>query len=266
VRGMTSPAAHATRLDVVDDVPDAFTHKMKLMKDCLNLPGDTMFTPKVQRFAKYPCSLVFGDVGRMPISAAAVDVLDMLSEALGPFGAREGFYGAGGGPIHLFYFGKYNDGDAFPPLLELLKTVMKIDSKLEPPFPWRSNVDATHQHLFPRTFKEMEGGKYNFLQVVYAALNSNPNVAVFPYAFPEICQQEFSSFMEEPRILFVEPHYRMMHDGGCPEGCPRDASVLVEAIGGSPGNPGDVYESPSFAFIYLKSGEIMALCNWDYRD
>ena len=132
-----------------------------------------------------------------------------------------------------------------------------------PPFPWVSSVDATHQKLFPRTFAEIEG-KYDFLSVFYDVINC-PEVSVFPASLPAVTTQEFP-FLTETRILFVEPHFKMMHDGGCPRKCPKDNSLLVETVGGAPRNPGDLYESRSFAFFSLRTGEIMALCNWDYRD
>ena len=247
----------------VVECPDAFKTKMRRMKESPPLDGADMFVPAIKAFEKYPCSLVFEETVREPMSEAAVDIMDRLSDALGPLGHQEGFYGAGGGPMHLFYFGKYNDGESFPKLSELLRNVMMLNEALLPPFPWVSSVDATHQKLFPRTAAEM-GDKYTFLKTVYEIIDC-PSVSRAPYAFPDACRQQFA-FMDEPRLLFVEPHFRMLHDGGCPEGCPRDESVLAEVVGGDPWNPGDLFESPSFAFIYLKSGEILVLCNWDYRD
>ena len=165
--------------------------------------------------------------------------------------------------MHFMYLGSYTDSEHLPPLADLLQSVLQIETGMQPPFPWMCTVDATHQHLFPRTSAEMED-KYDYLPKLYNILEGL-DTKTLPYEFPATCQQEFP-FMTAPRLLFVEPHYRMLHDGGCPAGCPRDSSVLVETAGGEPGNPGDVFESPCFAFFQLKSGEIFALCNWDYRD
>lgn len=42
--------------------------------------------------------------------------------------------------------------------------------------------------------------------------------------------------------------------------------MLNEVAGTSQLNVGDVYESPCFAVFQLVTGEVLALCNWDYRE
>jgi hypothetical protein len=73
-------------------------------------------------------------------------------------------------------------------------------------------------------------------------------------------------FIAEPLLLFFMPYDRMVHDGGCPEGCTRDTSFAVDVLGG-PINIGDVSESPCFAAFQMDgTDELFAICNWDYRD
>lgn len=75
-------------------------------------------------------------------------------------------------------------------------------------------------------------------------------------------------FLTEARVLFVLPQFAHIHDGHChAQGCPQDNSVIAEATSGEAREAGDIYECPCYAVFQLEAtGEVFALCNWDYRD
>lgn len=228
-----------------------------------------MFQNRVSSFAKYPCSLVFEETAQIPVSSEAENCIDTINSLVGPVGAREGFYGAGGGPVHLFYFGKLqssstNTSEVFPNLKSLLADVMSVTpSLLDPLLSWVSSVDICHQHLFPRTSAEVGEARDDFLHLVYDALDEAGNVVEMPYALPDMTKEEFPH-VKKPYLLFVQPYFRMYHSGNCPSSCPRDTSMCVEIVGSTITNSEDLSEAPTFAFWRLTTGEVMALCYWDY--
>jgi hypothetical protein len=226
-------------------------------------PNEAVTITSLKTFKEFPCTLVQEQEGSAKsVSREAYDMMKRMSQVLGPVGTRQGFYGAGGGAIHLLYCGKV-DGD-LPGLDSIVADLLHIKPSFHPPFAWMSTVDPCHQQMFPRTAREVDENGDDFLKLVYTALDQ-ANVRTLPYELPATCQQEFP-YISKARILFVEPLYDMFHDGGCPQGCPRNDEVLVESIGGDPGCAGDIPNSPAFAMFQLISGEVMAFCNWDYRD
>ena len=294
--------------------PDAFLRKAKSMLPFESVhTSSSMFVSHMLSFSRFPCSLVLADVADLPVSLEAIDCMEKISTLLGPLGEKEGFYGAGGGPLHLLYLGKFiqhraeaatADGttSSFPPLASLLKEVMQVSPPLLPDqFPWVASVDAGHQWLFPRTSAEVDG-REDLLKVIYETLDICATstsgstsqksssaagdcirVNAFPYTVPSHCLQQFPymSSSEGTGLLFVQPFFSDYHSGNCPVACPRDNSMCVERVGptatggGEEGEEcsaqdlplsGSISESPAFAFWQLSTGEIMAICNWDYRD
>jgi hypothetical protein len=255
------------------DPPNEYSNKENLMRPqyCsgdINNESGSLFQKTVKSFVQFPCSLVFETTATHPVSQAAINCMDTMSTLLGPIRSREGFYGAGGGPVHLFYLGKFDPpinspGDIFPDLVTLLDDVMHITPIMLPPFSWVSSVDVCHQHLFPRTANEVNQARDDFLRLVYEALDAAGNVLQMPFAIPDITTEQFP-FLVKPYLLFVQPYFRMFHSGNCPPGCPKDISMTAEIVGATIPDDEALSESPTFAFWRLESGEIMALCYWDY--
>jgi hypothetical protein len=257
----------------VEEAPQEYVEKMRVLVSSSffssNPASTSMFVPKVVKFSKYPCSLVFEDLVDQRVSTEAIDILERLSGILGPLGSKEGYYGAGGGALHLFYFGRRGDAAEaapYPSLAELLDSVMKVAAPMRSPeFPWYSSVDVCHQQLFPRTARESASPPEDLLRRIYTVLSEARTVQPCPFPLPRMCAEQFP-YISEPLVLFVAPYCEMFHDGTCASvGCNRDSSMIAETTGGAPTDPGDLYESPSFAVFCLCTGEVFALSSWDYH-
>ncbi len=113
-----------------------------------------------------------------------------------------------------------------------------------------SCTDVSHQLLFDRSFVDNET-----LVGIATALRATDGIAAA------------SRVDEQSLLLFVQPFTDGFHSGDCPTGCPRNDSVIVQRTQGRCIDPGDIYESPCFAFFGLKTTqELLAIVNWDYRN
>eukprot|EP00164_Ancoracysta_twista_P019659 GFYU01034696.1.p1 GENE.GFYU01034696.1~~GFYU01034696.1.p1 ORF type:complete len:246 (+),score=30.67 GFYU01034696.1:35-772(+) len=199
--------------------------------------------------------------GTVPPSSQCMTILEGLAEITKDL---EGYYGAGGGQVHTLYVGIVEGhATSFPPLQALLQ-----GSRVEKNLPWGARVDPCHQHLFPRLKSETDSDDGKKLEQIDALLSSSGSVRTLPFQYPSYVSREHPYLAEHPPcLLYVEPNFSMMHDGGCPEGCEKSDSILVERLGDGTVDDGDVSEAPCFAYFQIEgTGEIVALCNWDYRD
>eukprot|EP01028_Stygiella_incarcerata_P006196 TRINITY_DN25316_c0_g1_i1.p1 TRINITY_DN25316_c0_g1~~TRINITY_DN25316_c0_g1_i1.p1 ORF type:complete len:275 (+),score=60.36 TRINITY_DN25316_c0_g1_i1:111-827(+) len=221
-------------------------------------PDSSMFDTEIVSWKDIPQSLHFS--GSPIPSPSGIELLKQISSIIE---GQEGEYGAGGGLLYVFFLGKLAD-TAFRSLPTLLEATHIVSSFKPPETSWISTLDPCHQLLFPRLHDECDGRK--LLRQIYDALTTSKcrsltNIGSLP---PWV--QKHHSFITEPRIMFFMPYDRMVHDGGCPEGCTRDTSFAVD-VRGEPINIGDISESPCFACFQLDAtDEVFAICNWDYRD
>jgi hypothetical protein len=260
--------ASATHLESVD-APIEFQHK--------NERGRKLFSEAVQSWKKFPCSLHFNDAAP---SEQAISALTLISDLLGPLGKYEGMYGAGGGPIHILYLGAPPENDdkdtkqqgASSSDLNTIIDMLRLSPKLAPPKTrWMSTLDPLHQYLFPKTMEDVEDFG-TFMEQFYHLVASGGKIPTRVHYDDDqhlITQRDFAVYLkEESRIVFVQPQFDSIHSGECNDTeCPRDDSVICESTEGVAREAGDIYESPCYAMIQLKkTGELIALAQWDYRD
>jgi hypothetical protein len=122
----------------------------------------------------------------------AIQVMDVLSQKLGSLGTIEGFYGSGGGPMHLFYFGRLNQGKNHPRSWNFSRMWSKLMINSFLPL---SAVDATHQMMF-------------LLCEYIVWFHYFPWSESVLYSLPPMMKKEIL-FLQERRILFVQPRFDM---------------------------------------------------------
>ncbi|CAJ1451149.1 unnamed protein product [Effrenium voratum] len=217
---------------------------------------DNQFQCPVKTFTSIDTSLLFSDSEEVRVSPQAFSLMRKLSDMLGPVGATQGAYGAGGGAMHIFYFGTTEGVDLDGPLGPVVQHVMRQthrDGVAGRNWGWRSTVDPCHQLLFARADSKVMGR--DVLRCFQEVLSGAESVrALAGVSFPPHSQREHSCLSLPPKVLYVFPALSMMHDGNCPTDCPRDASVLVDTFGETVTFDGDIYECPCYALFQLDTG------------
>jgi hypothetical protein len=255
--------------------------------DILDRELHFQFVEPVCTWSRYPCSLHFRDAHP---SDDAIAVLDALSDMLGPLGTPEGYYGASGGPIYITYLGvpppNNNDtgDDGFCSIDTMVQMIRPHAEFVPPATQWMTVVDPMHQWLFPKTTDDMladegrTGGTalfQQFYELVSSANSPIPATRIYqkgsPLA-PRITKnftfmKSAASATATAHLVFLLPRFDQIHDGDCNADCPKDDSVICEQTEGETHEAGDVNLAACYAMFQLQTtGELMALCNYDYRD
>jgi len=216
----------------------------------------------LQTWERFPCSLYFA--GATP-SSICLTALEKISNLLGPFGEQQGEYGAGGGGVHIMYFGIPPSGEEIFPRLEELVQMMHLADSMGPPVTqWMATLDPRHQMIFTHepddysTTGNNEDSEPPLLQRLYALITSE--IHTRPYTTENAIDAQVVRdfpFLTEARLLFVLPRFNRISGG----------TILESTAAGERRDAGEIFECPCHAVFQLEdTGEVLSLVNFDYRD
>ncbi|KAL0248452.1 hypothetical protein GEMRC1_003688 [Eukaryota sp. GEM-RC1] len=190
---------------------------------------------------------------------------------------REGYYGAGGGLLHVLFFPQSSvqktwtlqDLPTATELMQLLHLNTEIETQR-----WFVTLDPCHQTLFPRNEICDEDKVREALEETLSKNDSHSHVLAkiesdedqlqctnvlkhVRTSFPNFCQS---------RIVYFAPLVDV-HDGDCPSDCPK----TIECFN-SVSKPPSLYsdfsfnEMPRFAFMQTSEGDVIGIATFDYLD
>ncbi|KAL0227524.1 hypothetical protein RCL1_003668 [Eukaryota sp. TZLM3-RCL] len=188
---------------------------------------------------------------------------------------HEGCYGAGGGLLHVLYFSrdvvqKTWTSDDLPNVEDFIE-LLKLSDQAQLAS-WFVTLDPCHQTLFRRQeddddvrdvleeLIELHDPQANFLASVDDSGDSLQCVNVLPHV-----RTSFPNFTKS-RIVYFAPLVDGLHDGDCPQECPRDNTCFSSVLESDHDEPVAFNEMPRFAFWQTSNGDVIGLVTFDFMD
>eukprot|EP00475_Leptophrys_vorax_P014133 TRINITY_DN20518_c0_g1_i2.p1 TRINITY_DN20518_c0_g1~~TRINITY_DN20518_c0_g1_i2.p1 ORF type:complete len:287 (+),score=51.79 TRINITY_DN20518_c0_g1_i2:336-1196(+) len=275
-RKPTSGHGPPKEVDVDAELPRKFSANAEILP-----PDGHLFSRPIKQWERFPVVHLEGDMCPSPDNAPRTrGVLDRLIPMVKGI---EGYYGAGGGMLHVLYFSKEVESeskwsrDNLPSCDELLET-MQISKAARKNLQWYNCLDMTHQTLFPRHYLgEDDVDLLVRLEQMIAEVDPEAPVLGMLGDGPYLGSHIRESFSEE---VFPGPAVRMMylgvvadglHDADCAKLCPRDDSFVISRSSIKDHHrllthAGDIFENPRFALFQTSEGHIVGLLTMDYLD
>eukprot|EP01013_Petalomonas_cantuscygni_P004030 TRINITY_DN14318_c0_g1_i1.p1 TRINITY_DN14318_c0_g1~~TRINITY_DN14318_c0_g1_i1.p1 ORF type:complete len:245 (+),score=20.72 TRINITY_DN14318_c0_g1_i1:147-881(+) len=223
-----------------------------------SFPGRSMFDKPVRSAEEFPWLLRLND------SAPSLSAFRLLVRLGGLLHDKDGHYGAGGGRIHIVEMGvSGNPLDTFS-VSDLLDKLHVSQPMRPDKVTWVATADPCHQQMFERSSLQQEGADI-FGQVMATLADGGSRPLAIQLS--PITRREHPCLAHgPPRLLFLMPWVKYwFHDGGCPDGCPRDTSAIFDSMGPAMASA-DYPNTPCFAVFQMQAtGELFALVFWDYH-
>jgi hypothetical protein len=242
-------------------------------------PDGDMFSKPLMEWEDLPVVHIQGDF--KPTQESAPKTRALIDRLLPMIKGKEGYYGAGGGPLYLMFFsGSLEDGKWSKdniPTCDFILEKLSVSSAYRKYLEWFAVLDITHQTMFPR---QSSGASEEELVLQIEAVISevDPQAPVLgefsasPY-LPDYIFESFprASLPRQLRMLHMGIYCEGIHDADCAKSCPRDSSMITSRGTLLPDSRvirycGDIYSNPRLALFQTSEGHILGLISLDYLD